>query len=68
MDKSVYYLVNNYLPVVASPNVKIDFIIKDLKDFYEINVISITEIKKCDFDYYLQKQFENGATDFGVTI
>lgn len=68
MDKTVYYLVNNYLPVLASPNIKLDFIIKDLRDYYEINVISITEIKKSDYDYYLKKQFEKGATDFGVTI
>lgn len=65
--KDKFYLVNNYLPIWASSNISIDYIIQDLQNYYEINVKSIAQISKNDFDYYLQKRFGKGATDVGIS-
>lgn len=65
--KDNFYLVNNYLPIWASSKVSIDYIVQDLQDYYEINVKTISQISKKDFDYYLQKRFSKGATDIGIS-
>lgn len=65
--KNKFYLVNNYLPIWVSSNVSVEYIIQDLKYYYEIDVKSIAQISQNDFNYYLEKRFSKGATDIGIT-
>ena len=64
----IYYLVNNYLPVLDCNNNNIAYIINDLKKNYDVSVKNIVKIKKNDFYYYLAKNFNNSKFSIGITL